>query len=88
MYELQTISRLLQVRSHARIPSHLVHVETHEIGFAGKWHHIKVAPTSKDKCFRRGPYCDPELVFVEKKSMGGEMSFRPLVRPCHSFTSR
>jgi hypothetical protein len=25
---------------------------------------------------------------VEKKSMGGEMSFRPLVRPHHSFTSR
>jgi hypothetical protein len=26
------------------------------------------------------------LVLVEKKSMGGEMSFRPLVRPHHSFT--
>jgi hypothetical protein len=24
---------------------------------------------------------------VEKKSMGGEMSFHPLVRPHHSFTS-
>jgi hypothetical protein len=24
---------------------------------------------------------------VEKKSMGGEMSFRPLVRPHRSFTS-
>ena len=66
MYELQTISRLLRVRSHTIIPSHLVHIETDDIGFAGKWHHIiKVAPTSKDKCFRRGPYCEPELVFLD-----------------------
>jgi hypothetical protein len=26
-------------------------------------------------------------VIVEKKSMGGEMSFRPLMRPRRSFTS-
>ena len=29
----------------------------------------------------------PWDTFVEKKSMGGEMSFRTLVRPHHSFTS-
>jgi hypothetical protein len=27
------------------------------------------------------------ISLVEKKFMGGEMSFRPLVRPHHSFTS-
>jgi hypothetical protein len=35
---------------------------------------------------RNGGVC--ESIVVEKKSMGGEMSFRPLVRSHHSFTSR